>query len=128
MPGISARLAGQVFLIVLFAASGVLHFVATETYLSIVPPDLPLRKDAVLVSGFCEILGALGLCLPCSRRAAGIGLFLLTIAVTPANIYMYAHPELFPAVSLTLLFWRLPLQLVLLALIWRVAIRRCDGR
>jgi uncharacterized membrane protein len=53
---------------------------------------------------------------------AGIGLFLLTIAVTPANVYMWLRADLFPQVAPSLLFWRLPLQLVLLAIIWLVAI------
>lgn len=118
------RTGALVFIILLFATSGVLHFVATDAYLSIVPPGLPLRRAAVHVSGLCEILGALGLCLPRFRVAAGVGLFLLTIAVTPANVYMYDHADLFPAAPPALLFWRLPLQIVLLALIWRVAIRR----
>ena len=48
------------------------------------------------------------------RRFAGVGLFLLTIAVTPANVYMYEHADLFPAAPPALLFWRLPLQLLLL--------------
>ena len=51
-----------------------------------------------------------------------MGLFLLTIAVTPANIYMWLRADLFPQVAPSLLFWRLPLQLVLLAIIWGVGI------
>jgi uncharacterized membrane protein len=119
-----SRYAGLTFVVLLFAGSGVLHFVATDAFQSIVPPGLPLRREAVYVSGACEILGALGLCLPRLRAAAGIGLILLTIAVTPANVYMYDHAELFPTAHPALLFWRLPLQLVLLALIWAVAVRR----
>jgi uncharacterized membrane protein len=100
-----------------------MHFVARETYASALPPNWPLRREAVAVSGFFEIMGALGLCITRTRRAAGIGLFLLTVAVTPANVYMYFRADLFPQVSAALLFWRLPLQLLLLALIWRVAIK-----
>jgi uncharacterized membrane protein len=118
-----ARGFGLIILILLFATSGVMHFVARETYASALPPNWPLRREAVAVSGFFEILGALGLCMPSARRAAGIGLFLLTVAVTPANVYMYLRADLFPQVSTALLFWRLPLQLLLLALIWRVAIK-----
>jgi len=114
---------GLIFLVLLFATSGVMHFVARETYASALPPNWPLRREAVAVSGFFEIMGALGLCLPLARRVAGVGLFLLTVAVTPANVYMYLHADLFPQVSAALLFWRLPLQLLLLALIWRVAIQ-----
>src|SRR6266568_9102589 len=104
------RRAGLAFVVLLFASSGALHFLATDLFVSIIPPQLPWRYAAVYFSGACELSGALGLCLPRFRRAAGIGLFLLTIAVTPANIYMWLRADLFPQVSAALLFWRLPAQ------------------
>jgi uncharacterized membrane protein len=51
-----------------------------------------------------------------TRRAAGIGLFLLTLAVTPAHFYMLQRPELF-GVPYWALVLRLPLQVALLVLI-----------
>jgi hypothetical protein len=47
---------------------------------------------------------------------AGIGLFVLTLAVTPAHVYMLQRPELFP-VPLWALWLRLPVQAALLWLI-----------
>ena len=122
MPKSIVRRVGLILVILLFAASGTLHFLATDRFASIIPPSLPFRREAVYISGACELAGALGLCLPRWRRSAGIGLFLLTIAVTPANVYMWLRADLFPQVAPSLLFWRLPLQLVLLAIIWSVAI------
>jgi uncharacterized membrane protein len=127
MPKSIVRRAGLIFVILLFASSGTLHFVVTDIFASIIPPSLPFRREAVYVSGACELAGALGLCLTRWRRPAGIGLFLLTIAVTPANIYMWLRADLFPQVAPSLLFWRLPLQLVLLAIIWSVAITRAGN-
>ena len=101
-----------------FAIGGVAHFVAPAFFLKIVPPSLPYRMEAVYVSGFFELLGAMGLLLPRLRRAAGIGLVALTVAVTPANVYMWANPTLFPAVPQVLLALRLVLQVMLLAAIW----------
>jgi uncharacterized membrane protein len=63
-----------------------------------------------------DLLGAAGLLYQPTRRAAGVGLFILTIAVTPAHIYMLQRPELF-AVPYWALVLRLPLQAALLALI-----------
>jgi uncharacterized membrane protein len=68
------------------------------------------------VSGVFELLGAVGLLMGRTRRIAGIGLCLLTIAVTPANIYMLQRADLFPVPHWALVL-RLPLQLGLLALI-----------
>jgi uncharacterized membrane protein len=99
-----------------FFVGGILHFVATDIEASIVPPYIPWPMAAVLVSGVFELLGAVGIVIPATRRAAGIGLFLLTLAVTPAHIYMLQQPELFP-VPLWALWLRLPIQVALLALI-----------
>ncbi len=64
----------------------------------------------MLISGFFELLGAVGILLPRYRSLAGWGLVALTICVTPANVYMWLHPELFPMVPEWLLSWRLPFQ------------------
>jgi len=84
------------FVFLWFFIGGIAHFVATETEMRIVPPWVPWPRAAVLVSGVFELLGAVGLLWRPTRRAAGIGLFLLAIAVTPCHIYMLQRTELFP--------------------------------
>ncbi|MCR6476868.1 hypothetical protein NU688_11975 [Variovorax sp. ZS18.2.2] len=111
------RVAGLVFVFLWFAIGGVAHFVATEAEMRIVPPYIPWPRAAVLVSGVFELLGAAGLLWRPTRRAAGIGLFLLTLAVTPAHFYMLQRPELFASVPYWALVVRLPVQVALLALI-----------
>jgi uncharacterized membrane protein len=111
-----AKLIGLGFVFLWFLLGGVAHFAATELEMSIVPPYFPWPRLAVLVSGVFELLGAIGLLVPRFRAAAGAGLFLLTLAVTPANVYMLEHAELF-AVPYALLVLRLPLQGGLLGLI-----------
>lgn len=106
------------FIFLWFAIGGVAHFVIPGWFLKIVPPDLPLRLEAVYVSGIFELLGAAGILIGKLRRAAGLGLFVLVIVVTPANIYMWRNATLFPDVPEILLLLRLPLQVLLLALIW----------
>ncbi len=79
------------------------------------PPYLPAHLFLVQLSGVCEIaLGAL-LLIPKSTYLAAFGIIALLIAVSPANIYMAQHPELFPEFSVIALYLRLPLQLVLIA-------------
>ena len=82
----------------------------------IVPPYIPWPRLVVLGTGVLELLGAIGIMWPRTRRIAGLGLLMLTIAVTPANIYMLQHAEQF-AVPYWALVLRLPLQVALLALI-----------
>ena len=106
-----------------FFIGGCAHFVFTDAEMRIVPPYIPWPRAAVLASGVFELLGAIGLLWPPTRRAAAWGLFTLTLAVTPAHIYMLHQPELFPAVPYWALVLRLPLQLALLALIAWIAMR-----
>lgn len=106
---------GVVFL--WFAIGGIAHFTHTETEMRIVPPYIPWPRAAVWVSGVAEWVGAAALLWRPGRRAAGIGLILLTLAVTPAHFYMLQQPALFPWVPYWALVARLPLQVALLALI-----------
>lgn len=106
-----------------FFVGGLAHFVATDLEAKIVPPYIPWPHEVILLSGAFEILGALGLVWDRSRRWAGIGLFMLTIAVTPANIYMLQQAQQF-SVPYWLLWLRLPLQVGLLLLIWWSTITR----
>jgi uncharacterized membrane protein len=114
---ISRRVAlGFVFL--WFFIGGIAHFAFTSAEMRIVPPALPAPRALVLISGVFELLGAAGLLLARTRSAAGWGLIALTIAVTPANIFMLQQADRYPMVPYWALILRLPLQLVLLFLIW----------
>ena len=111
------RKAGLAIVFAWFLIGGVAHFALTGTEMRIVPPWVPWPRAAVLVSGVFELLGAAGLLWLPTRRAAGWGLFALTLAVTPAHFYMLQRPDLFPSVPYWDLIARLPLQVALLALI-----------
>ena len=114
---ISKRLAlGFVF--VWFFGGGLMHFINPDFFVRITPPWVPNPLMAVYVSGVFEVLGAVGLLFIFWRKWAGWGLFILTLAVTPANVYMWQNPELFPAVSSTFLNVRLVVQVFLLGCIW----------
>lgn len=100
-----------------FFLGGVAHFAATETEMRIVPLYIPWPRAAVITSGVFELIGAMGLIWSTTRRVAGLGLFTLTIAVTPAHIYMLQRPELFD-LPMWALWIRLPIQV---ALLWLIA-------
>lgn len=123
--------AALVFVFLWFAIGGIAHFAATDLEMRIVPPYVPWPRAAVLISGACELLGAAGLLRARTRRLAGIGLFLLTLAVTPANVYMLQRAEAYD-VPHWLLVARLPLQAGLLALLawiaWRAPTVRRGAR
>jgi uncharacterized membrane protein len=112
----ASRKVALIFVFLWFAIGGVAHFTATRLEMSIVPPYIPWPHATVLVSGVFELMGAAGLLLPPTRRLAGWGLFILTLAVTPANVYMLQRADLF-TIPVWVLVARLPLQVALLALI-----------
>jgi uncharacterized membrane protein len=101
-----------------FMLGGIAHFFATDFFVAIMPPYIGFHREIVYLSGVFEILGAIGILIPATRRWAGIGLFLLVVCVSPANIHMWLHPELFPDVPPAFLSARLVIQLALLWLIW----------
>ncbi len=112
-------------LALLFVVAGVLHFVSPRSYERIMPPYLPRHRELVYLSGALEIAGGLGLLPGRSRRAAGAGLVLLLVAVWPANLQMFldARAAGKPRWWLALLAARLPLQLPLIAWVWRASRR-----
>ena len=111
-------------LAVLFAVSGVLHFVMPRPYERIVPRPLPRKRDLVYSSGAAELLCAAGLVHPRTRPAAGWGSLAILLAVYPANLQMAADAQRTRSTAYkagTLL--RLPLQLPML----RTALRAARG-
>jgi uncharacterized membrane protein len=105
------------FVFVWFLLGGIAHFAFTPSFIQIVPPYVPFPAAAVYVSGFVELAGAAALLWSRTRFMAGLVLILLTICVTPANVFMWEHADQFPRVPQALLLWRLPFQLVLVGLI-----------
>jgi uncharacterized membrane protein len=82
----SARTRLQLALAAMFVLTGSTHFTATESMLQMIPDFLPLRREAVYLSGLAELAGAVGLLIPWLRRLAGLGLAAMLIGVFPANI------------------------------------------
>lgn len=72
-----------------FAVSGVVHLVRPEGFEAIVPAPLqPWARPLVIASGVAELVCALGLMVPRTRRLAGVASAGLLLAVWPANAQM----------------------------------------
>ncbi|OBK09099.1 hypothetical protein A5746_04515 [Mycolicibacterium conceptionense] len=85
----------------MFVMTGVAHFVnpLRRNMIAIVPPSLPAPGLLVTVTGVLELAGAAGLLYPATRVAAAVCLFLLMLAMFPANIYAARMPN--PPKSMT---------------------------
>lgn len=105
---------------------GILHFTSPEPFVRIVPAVLPAPLALVYLSGIAEIAGGVGLMVPKLRRAAGMGLIALYIAVFPANINMALHNLQLGADPIpTWALWaRLPFQFVFIAWAYWVALAK----
>jgi uncharacterized membrane protein len=79
----------------MFVVTGVAHFVnpLRRDMVAIVPPTLPAPALLVTITGVLELAGAIGLLIPATRVAAAICLFVLMLAMFPANVYATRMPN-----------------------------------
>jgi uncharacterized membrane protein len=127
MPESRVKIALRVLLAVAMVGVGITHFTSPEPFVSIVPKALPWPLALVYVSGVAEIAGGVGILVPRVRRAAGIGLIALYVAVFPANLNMALNnlPLGDGAPPPAWVLWgRLPLQIVFIAWAYWVAVAR----
>ncbi len=104
-------------LMFLFTASA--HFTSTKRDLiAMVPSVFPRPELLVSVTGFLEVLGAVGLLVPATRSFAGIGLILLLVAMFPANVAAARKQVPLRGKPPTPLPLRLFLQLVFIGTTW----------
>ena len=66
-----------------FVFAGGMHFVVPRSYEAIVPPGMPMRREAVAVSGIAEIAGGLAVVPRGSRRFARWWLLVLLAGRAP---------------------------------------------
>ncbi|MCZ8343255.1 MAG: DoxX-like family protein [Leptospira sp.] len=103
----------------LFFVAGVCHFLTPKFFLRIIPPQIPYPKLANWGSGLIEIFLSILLVFTETRSFAAWGIFLLLLAVWPANIYHYTiHNKKFDPPKWILLL-RIPLQIPLLLWAYR---------
>ncbi len=71
-----------------FLASGLFHFLNPGLYIRLMPDWVPYPGPAVLVSGFFEIAGGVGLIIPRFRRVAVLVLIVLLMIF----LVVHLHP------------------------------------
>jgi uncharacterized membrane protein len=81
----NARAIMRWILAALFAAAGVAHLAAPDKLLAITPSWVPFAPQVILVTGLCELAGAVALVTRPLRKPAGIALAAYALCVWPAN-------------------------------------------
>ena len=104
----------------LFTASA--HFTGTRHDLARMVPEAVLYPMAVIFTGVCEILCAIGLLVPRVRRVAEVALIVFFIAVLPANIHAARAEVTLRGEAATPLAVRVPMHLLFIGLTWWAAV------
>ena len=117
-------------LAVMFFFTAAAHFNDMRpSMVAMVPPYVPAPEFMVTLTGICEILGAIGLLLPLTRRVAALALILLLLSVLPANIHAARSGITFRGAPPTALIPRVGLQLLFIASLWWSGVQaRPSGR
>jgi uncharacterized membrane protein len=103
-----------------FLVSGTVHLVKPEVYEPLMPPWVPAHREVILASGLAEIVGALGMLFPPTRRLAGLASAALLVGVFPGNVKMALDVRRGRNVPFKAAAWaRLPLQLPMIRGAWR---------
>ena len=101
--------------------AGIMHFANPSFFNDIVPPWLPPSREFwTYISGVAEIIAAILLLRPATRRAGGIAALWLFITVYPANLYM-TWDWRNEAASQQFISWaRLPFQFLFIWAAWSI--------
>ena len=116
--------ATRVGLAVMFCFTAAAHFNSMRADLvRMVPPAIPNPELMVTFTGICEILGAIGLLVPRTRRAAAVALVVFLLAVLPANIHAALSEVTLRGAPVTPLIPRVALQALFIGLVWWSGVR-----
>ena len=105
-----------------FLASGTVHLVRPETFEPLMPEAVPAHREVIHASGVAELICAVGLLHPRTRRLAGLASAAVLVGVFPGNIKMAldAQQDAQPDLQGRRLA-RLPLQLPMIRAALKVA-------
>jgi uncharacterized membrane protein len=112
-------------LALLFAFTGIGHFLQTEPMAQMLPPWIPGRTFLVYATGVLEFAIAVGFFMPSTRRLTGWSAAAALVLFFPANIYAAFHhvPMGGHVEGPAYLLIRAPLQLIILYWVYWFAIR-----
>jgi uncharacterized membrane protein len=113
-------LAGRISIAALFCFTALGHFAKPDEMLEMLPPFVRFRKSIVLLSGFLELLFAIGMVISTTSRFTAVAAIIFLFVAAPLNIYSAYRRVNFGGHSAgpVYLLVRLPLQIFLIIWIW----------
>jgi uncharacterized membrane protein len=119
----------RVGLAVMFCFTAAAHFNSMRPdMVAMVPPGVPNPEFMVTFTGICEILGAVGLLVPRTRRIAAVALIVLLLAVLPANVHAAQAGATLRGAPATPIIPRVALQVLFIGLLWWSGVRSHRAR
>jgi uncharacterized membrane protein len=114
-------------LMLLFTAFG--HFAFSKGMALMLPDPVPLKKEIVYVTGFIEIMGAIGLLIPSWRHLTSVLLIIFFVLILPANVYaaikkVNYQKGSYDGDNVNYLWFRIPLQILFIGWVWYFGIYR----
>ena len=81
------KIAFRWLLITFYFTAGLNHFINPQFYLPLIPPYFPNPETLNWVSGVIEMVLAIGVALPKTRKNSVLLIILMLIAFVPAHVY-----------------------------------------
>ncbi len=117
--------AGLLAVVIMFLFTGSTHFTPMKhDYAAMLPGFVPMKVSIIHLTGALQILGAVGLLIPRTRRLAGISLALLLVAMFPGNVYAALNDVPFRGEPPTPLWLRTPIQLFFIGMVLWTSTKR----
>ena len=82
----TGRLVARWLLIVFYGLAGIAHLIVTDAMVKITPHWVPMPHAVVMLTGLCELAGAVALITTRFRHAAGWAFAAYAVCVYPANV------------------------------------------
>ena len=99
--------------------AGIQHFVKPDFFIPFVPSFLPFTKTIIYASGILEILLGIMMIIPKYAKEGALGILLLMLVFLPIHVWDVFSAT--PAIgSHKAALIRLPVQLLFIALAWKI--------
>jgi uncharacterized membrane protein len=109
----------------MFTFTAASHFSSLRHEMAaMIPPPLTGAMWVLYLTGILEIAGAVGLLTTAWRKHAAMGLIALLVAMFPANVYAAVAGVTLRGNPPSPLWWRLPLQVFWIAMLWWSSLRK----
>lgn len=84
---IAEAVRGRIGIALVFAFTGIGHFIKTEAMSQMLPAWTPMRTPLIYITGVFELFAGMAVLIPLISRPVGMMLCVFLIVILPSNIY-----------------------------------------